>query len=80
METATFFHPFFLFLAFAVQFPISLRLKRLFSENFAHPESRDAEQLRMEVAENVRGIYFVLFIGGLVCLYHLRTFFVFPSS
>lgn len=42
----------FLFLL-VVQFPISLRLNRLFHENLSHPESRDAEQLRKEVADNV---------------------------
>lgn len=39
--------------SFVVQFPVSLRLNRLFSENLSHPESRDAEQLRKEVADNV---------------------------
>uniref|UniRef100_A0A8D3DIV2 Integrin beta n=1 Tax=Scophthalmus maximus TaxID=52904 RepID=A0A8D3DIV2_SCOMX len=34
---------------------ISLRLNRLFSENLSRPESRDAEQLRKEVADNVSG-------------------------
>lgn len=32
---------------------MSLRLNRLFSENLSRPESRDAEQLRKEVADNV---------------------------
>lgn len=44
-----------------VQFPISLRLNRLFSENLTRPESRDAEQLRKEVADNVSVL---LFVGG----------------
>lgn len=30
-----------------------MRLNRLFSENLSRPESRDAEQLRKEVADNV---------------------------
>lgn len=44
-----------------VQFPISLRLNRLFSENLTRLESRDAEQLRKEVADNVSVL---LFVGG----------------
>ncbi|XP_072228830.1 integrin beta-4 isoform X2 [Leuresthes tenuis] len=40
-----------------IQFPISLRLNRLFSENLFHPESRDAEQLRKEVADNLNEVY-----------------------
>lgn len=66
-------------MASAVQFPVSLRLNRLFSENLSHPESKDAEQLRMEVAENVR---VVSCVGGIVyvdqqLLYHqgLSLFF-----
>uniref|UniRef100_A0A3Q2ZHU6 Integrin beta n=1 Tax=Kryptolebias marmoratus TaxID=37003 RepID=A0A3Q2ZHU6_KRYMA len=40
-----------------IQFPVSLRLNRLFSENLSRPETRDAEQLRMEVAENLNELY-----------------------
>uniref|UniRef100_A0A4W6FCY5 Integrin, beta 4 n=1 Tax=Lates calcarifer TaxID=8187 RepID=A0A4W6FCY5_LATCA len=39
------------------QFPISLRLNRLFSENLSRPESRDAEQLRKEVSDNLNEVY-----------------------
>ena len=41
-----------------VQFPLSLRLNRLFSENLSRPESRDAEQLRKEVSDNVSVLLF----------------------
>ncbi|XP_054913412.1 integrin beta-4 isoform X2 [Poeciliopsis prolifica] len=40
-----------------IQFPVSLRLNRLFSENLSRPESKDAEQLRQEVADNLNGVY-----------------------
>uniref|UniRef100_A0A3B3VQ41 Integrin, beta 4 n=1 Tax=Poecilia latipinna TaxID=48699 RepID=A0A3B3VQ41_9TELE len=40
-----------------MQFPISLRLNRLFSENLSRPESKDAEQLRQEVADNLNEVY-----------------------
>ncbi|XP_068439420.1 integrin beta-4 isoform X2 [Clinocottus analis] len=40
-----------------IQFPMSLRLNRLFSENLSRPESRDAEQLRKEVADNLNEVY-----------------------
>ncbi|XP_071329314.1 integrin beta-4 isoform X2 [Trachinotus anak] len=40
-----------------IQFPVSLRLNRLFSENLSRPESRDAEQLRKEVADNLSEVY-----------------------
>uniref|UniRef100_A0A8D2ZQV2 Integrin beta n=1 Tax=Scophthalmus maximus TaxID=52904 RepID=A0A8D2ZQV2_SCOMX len=40
-----------------IQFPVSLRLNRLFSENLSRPESRDAEQLRKEVADNLNEVY-----------------------
>ncbi|XP_029977239.1 integrin beta-4 isoform X2 [Sphaeramia orbicularis] len=40
-----------------IQFPLSLRLNRLFSENLSRPESRDAEQLRKEVADNLNEVY-----------------------
>lgn len=40
-----------------IQFPISLRLNRMFSENLSRPESRDAEQLRKEVADNLNEVY-----------------------
>uniref|UniRef100_A0A8D0ADL5 Integrin beta n=1 Tax=Sander lucioperca TaxID=283035 RepID=A0A8D0ADL5_SANLU len=39
------------------QFPISLRLNRMFSENLSRPDSRDAEQLRKEVADNLNEVY-----------------------
>uniref|UniRef100_A0A672I7J9 Integrin beta n=1 Tax=Salarias fasciatus TaxID=181472 RepID=A0A672I7J9_SALFA len=44
-------------LSSAVPFPLSLRLNRLFSENLSRPESRDAEQLRKEVADNLNEVY-----------------------
>uniref|UniRef100_M4ADK3 Integrin beta n=1 Tax=Xiphophorus maculatus TaxID=8083 RepID=M4ADK3_XIPMA len=40
-----------------IHFPISLRLNRLFSENLSRPESKDAEQLRQEVADNLNEVY-----------------------
>ncbi|XP_022598691.1 integrin beta-4 isoform X2 [Seriola dumerili] len=40
-----------------IQFPVSLRLNRLFSENLSRHESRDAEQLRKEVADNLNEVY-----------------------
>uniref|UniRef100_A0A8D0A4P8 Integrin beta n=1 Tax=Sander lucioperca TaxID=283035 RepID=A0A8D0A4P8_SANLU len=40
-----------------IQFPISLRLNRMFSENLSRPDSRDAEQLRKEVADNLNEVY-----------------------
>ncbi|XP_035998391.1 integrin beta-4 isoform X4 [Fundulus heteroclitus] len=40
-----------------IQFPISLRLNRLFSENLYRLDSRDAEQLRKEVSENLNEVY-----------------------
>lgn len=40
-----------------IPFPISLRLNRLFSENLSRPESRDTEQLRKEVADNLNEVY-----------------------
>ncbi|XP_049916402.1 integrin beta-4 [Epinephelus moara] len=40
-----------------IQFPISLRLNRLFSENLSRPESRDAEQLRKDVSDNLNELY-----------------------
>ncbi|KAM8730656.1 integrin beta-4 isoform 1-T2 [Acanthopagrus schlegelii] len=40
-----------------IQFPVSLRLNRLFSENLSRLESRDAEQLRKEVADNLNEVY-----------------------
>ncbi|XP_077958908.1 integrin beta-4 isoform X5 [Gasterosteus aculeatus] len=40
-----------------IPFPISLRLNRLFSENLSRPDSRDAEQLRKEVADNLNEVY-----------------------
>lgn len=40
-------------LFFVVPFPLSLRLDKLFFDNLARPESKEAEQLRSEVADNV---------------------------
>lgn len=62
-RTFSYFWVFFILYFFAVQFPISLRLNRLFSENLSRPESKDAEQLRQEVADNVS---WVLDVGGLM--------------
>uniref|UniRef100_A0A3Q2YF04 Integrin beta n=1 Tax=Hippocampus comes TaxID=109280 RepID=A0A3Q2YF04_HIPCM len=39
------------------QYPISLRLNRRFSENLSRPDSRDSEQLRKEVSENLYEVY-----------------------
>ncbi|XP_034049235.1 integrin beta-4 isoform X3 [Thalassophryne amazonica] len=38
-------------------FPISLRLNRLFSENLSRPDSRDTELLRKEVSDNLNEVY-----------------------
>nr|XP_057918035.1 integrin beta-4 isoform X2 [Doryrhamphus excisus] len=40
-----------------IQYPISLRLNRRFSENLSRPDSRDAEQLSKEVADNLNEVY-----------------------
>ncbi|XP_023129154.2 integrin beta-4 isoform X4 [Amphiprion ocellaris] len=40
-----------------IQYPVSLRLNRLFSENLSRPESRDSEQLRKDVADNLNEVY-----------------------
>ncbi|KAM4624126.1 integrin beta-4 isoform 3-T4 [Polymixia lowei] len=40
-----------------IQFPVSLRLNRMFSENLSHPEYRDTELLRKEVADNLNEVY-----------------------
>uniref|UniRef100_A0A3Q1HQ35 Integrin beta n=1 Tax=Anabas testudineus TaxID=64144 RepID=A0A3Q1HQ35_ANATE len=40
-----------------IQFPISLRLNRLFSDNLSRPDSREAEQLRKEVSDNLNEVY-----------------------
>ncbi|XP_041942650.1 integrin beta-4 isoform X1 [Alosa sapidissima] len=40
-----------------IQFPLSLRLQRLFSESLSRPESRDAEALRHEVEDNLNEVY-----------------------
>uniref|UniRef100_A0A3Q2YF17 Integrin beta n=1 Tax=Hippocampus comes TaxID=109280 RepID=A0A3Q2YF17_HIPCM len=40
-----------------IQYPISLRLNRRFSENLSRPDSRDSEQLRKEVSENLYEVY-----------------------
>uniref|UniRef100_A0A674NUV0 Integrin beta n=1 Tax=Takifugu rubripes TaxID=31033 RepID=A0A674NUV0_TAKRU len=44
-----------------IPFPLSLRLDKLFFDNLARPESKDAEQLRSEVADNVRLDFLTLF-------------------
>ncbi|XP_070707690.1 integrin beta-4 [Pempheris klunzingeri] len=41
----------------SIQFPVSLRLNRLFSENLSRHESREAEQLRKEVGDNLNEVY-----------------------
>ncbi|XP_076027925.1 integrin beta-4 isoform X2 [Genypterus blacodes] len=41
----------------SIPFPVSLRLNRLFSENLSVPESRDTEQLRKEVVDNLNEVY-----------------------
>ncbi|KAJ4940192.1 hypothetical protein JOQ06_026501 [Pogonophryne albipinna] len=41
----------------SIQHPISLRLNRLFSENLSRTDSRDAEQLRKEVSDNLNEVY-----------------------
>ncbi|TKS90176.1 Integrin beta-4 [Collichthys lucidus] len=51
-----------------IQFPISLRLNRLFHENLSHPESRDTEQLRKEVADNV-SVFLVVGLHTYECMY-----------
>ncbi|XP_071397592.1 integrin beta-4 [Centroberyx affinis] len=40
-----------------IQFPVSLRLNRQFSENLTRPESRDTEILRKEVSDNLNEVY-----------------------
>ncbi|XP_077594358.1 integrin beta-4 isoform X2 [Stigmatopora nigra] len=40
-----------------IEYPISLRVNRRFSENLSRPDSRDAEQLRKEVADNLNEVY-----------------------
>ncbi|XP_062234922.1 integrin beta-4 isoform X2 [Platichthys flesus] len=40
-----------------IQFPLSVRLNRLFSDILSRPESREADQLRKEVAENINDVY-----------------------
>ncbi|XP_028988991.1 integrin beta-4 isoform X2 [Betta splendens] len=40
-----------------IQFPVSLRLNRLFSDNLSRPDSKDAEQLRKEVSDNLNEVY-----------------------
>uniref|UniRef100_A0A669BMH9 Integrin beta n=1 Tax=Oreochromis niloticus TaxID=8128 RepID=A0A669BMH9_ORENI len=40
-----------------IPFPISLRLNRLFSESLTHPDSREGDQLRKEVADNLNELY-----------------------
>ncbi|XP_061823187.1 integrin beta-4 isoform X2 [Nerophis lumbriciformis] len=40
-----------------IQHPVSLRLNRRFSENLSRADSRDAEQLRKEVVDNLNEVY-----------------------
>uniref|UniRef100_A0A8C9U447 Integrin, beta 4 n=1 Tax=Scleropages formosus TaxID=113540 RepID=A0A8C9U447_SCLFO len=39
----------------AIQFPVSLRLNRLFTDSLSRPDARDTELLRREVEDNVSG-------------------------
>lgn len=47
----------FFFSPFLVNFPVSLRLNRLFSENLSRLDSKDAELLRKEAADNVSWVF-----------------------
>ncbi|XP_055006431.1 integrin beta-4 isoform X2 [Boleophthalmus pectinirostris] len=40
-----------------IPFPISLRLNRQFAENLTYPDSKDGEQLRKEVNDNLNEVY-----------------------
>ncbi|XP_069510858.1 integrin beta-4 isoform X2 [Ambystoma mexicanum] len=40
-----------------IQYPISLRLARLFTENLSKPETREFDQVRREVEENLNDVY-----------------------
>ncbi|XP_030631336.1 integrin beta-4 [Chanos chanos] len=40
-----------------IQFPLSLRLNRMFSDSLSRPEARDTELLRQEVEDNLNNIY-----------------------
>ncbi|XP_019939014.2 integrin beta-4 isoform X1 [Paralichthys olivaceus] len=40
-----------------IQFPLSVRLNRLFSDNLSRPEDRETDQLRKEVADNLNEVY-----------------------
>ncbi|XP_035001498.1 integrin beta-4 isoform X1 [Hippoglossus stenolepis] len=40
-----------------IQFPLSVRLNRLFSEILSRPESKEADQLRKEAADNLNEVY-----------------------
>ncbi|CDQ91470.1 unnamed protein product, partial [Oncorhynchus mykiss] len=40
-----------------IQFPLSLRLNRLFTESLSHPDARDTEMLRREVDDNLNEVY-----------------------
>ncbi|XP_075889894.1 integrin beta-4 isoform X1 [Nelusetta ayraudi] len=40
-----------------IQYPVSLRLNRKFSENLSRRESKDAEQLRKDVGDNLNEMY-----------------------
>lgn len=53
------------FFSFVVPFPLSLRLDKLFFDNLSRPESKEAEQLRSEVADNVS-------VFGLMAGTHMR--------
>lgn len=55
-----------LFFSFAVSFPLSLRLDKMFFDNLSHPESKEAEQLRTDVADNVS--VFVYMCACMTCI------------
>nr|XP_033818362.1 integrin beta-4 isoform X2 [Geotrypetes seraphini] len=40
-----------------IQYALSLRLARLFTENLSKPETRESDQLRKEVEENLNDVY-----------------------
>lgn len=54
-----------------VPFPLSVRLDKLFFDNLARPESKEAEQLRSEVADNVS--VFGLLAGMHTCMYDMHN-------
>ncbi|XP_051508878.1 integrin beta-4-like isoform X1 [Myxocyprinus asiaticus] len=40
-----------------IQFPVSLRLNRQYSDTLSHPEARDADVLRQEVEDNLNNVF-----------------------